>query len=237
VKARCERGQASVELLGAVPALGAALAGSAPEPCRSRATRRFAPVRPTAFASIRATSRWHRGGRDSRDVPVDASATAELSPPAGAGAAFPASASGGGYTGTLAYRQGKPMRPDVALAFDRMDRAARDDGIALIVSSGFRSDAEQAALFAAHPDPKWVAPPGQSLHRLGTELDLGPAAAYGWLAANAPRFGFVLRYSWSPGIGATRATPAARASGTAAAGERARRPCRCNRSCRRSTPR
>ena len=25
-----------------------------------------------------------------------------------------------------------------------------------------------------HPDPKWVAPPGHSLHRLGTELDLGP---------------------------------------------------------------
>ena len=27
------------------------------------------------------------------------------------------------------------------------------------------------AYFAAHPDPKWVARPGTSLHRLGTELD------------------------------------------------------------------
>src|SRR3954465_16013756 len=90
------------------------------------------------------------------------------------------------------------MRPDVALAFDRMERAARAAGIRLIVVSAFRSDAEQAALFARHPDPRWVAPPGKSLHRLATELDLGPSTAYGWLAANARPFGFVQRYSWEP---------------------------------------
>src|SRR5215207_8318740 len=88
------------------------------------------------------------------------------------------------------------MRPDVARAFDRMAAAARRDGIYLIVVSGYRSDAEQARLFAAHPDPKWVAPPGKSLHRLGTELDLGPASAYGWLARDARRFGFIKRYAW-----------------------------------------
>jgi hypothetical protein len=88
------------------------------------------------------------------------------------------------------------MRPDVAAAYDRMAAAARADGLALLVVSGFRSDAEQAALYAAHPDPKWVAPPGQSLHRCATELDLGPETAYGWLAANASRFGFVQRYDW-----------------------------------------
>src|ERR671916_1454031 len=90
------------------------------------------------------------------------------------------------------------MRPDVARAFDRMAAAARRDDVYLLVNSGFRSDAEQARLFAANPDPKWVAPPGKSLHRLGTELDLGPPSAYGWLAANARRFGFVQRYSWEP---------------------------------------
>jgi soluble lytic murein transglycosylase-like protein len=88
------------------------------------------------------------------------------------------------------------MRPDVAAAFDRMAAAAARAGIALLVNSAFRSDAEQAALFAAHPDPRWVAPPGHSLHRCATELDLGPPAAYGWLAANAARYGFVQRYSW-----------------------------------------
>jgi LAS superfamily LD-carboxypeptidase LdcB len=108
-----------------------------------------------------------------------------------------AHASGGGYSGPLAYRQGKPMRPDVALAFDRLAAAARGEGgLFLSISSGFRSDAEQAALFAAHPDPKWVGPPGERLHRYATELDLGPPAAYGWLAANAARFGFTQRYSW-----------------------------------------
>jgi D-alanyl-D-alanine dipeptidase len=105
-------------------------------------------------------------------------------------------ASGGGYAGPLVYRTGEGMRPDVAAAFDRMAAAAQGDGIALLVVSGFRSDAEQAALFAAHPDPKWVAPPGHSLHRCATELDLGPETAYAWLAANATRFGFLQRYSW-----------------------------------------
>ena len=90
------------------------------------------------------------------------------------------------------------MRPDVAAAFDRMALAARGDGLTLLVVSGFRSDAEQAVLFAAHPDPTWVAPPGHSLHRCATELDLGPESAYGWLAANAGRFGFEKRYSWEP---------------------------------------
>ena len=88
------------------------------------------------------------------------------------------------------------MRPDVARAFDRMERAARADGINLMITSAFRSDAEQAVLYARHPDPRWVAPPGRSLHRLGTELDLGPRAAYGWLDRNAPRFHFEQRYAW-----------------------------------------
>lgn len=110
----------------------------------------------------------------------------------------PTAASGGGYDGRLAYRQGKPMRPDVAEAFDRLAAAARADGHSLTVNSGFRSDSEQARLFAQNPNPKWVAPPGTSLHRYGTELDLGPPAAYGWLAMNARRFGFIKRYAWEP---------------------------------------
>jgi hypothetical protein len=127
---------------------------------------------------------------------TEASAVAEAGAPLAASAAMPTTASGGGYSGPLVYRQGKAMRPDVAAAFDRMSAAAAGAGLSLIVTSGFRSDAEQAALFAAHPDPKWVAPPGHSLHRCATELDLGPETAYGWLAANASRFGFVQRYSW-----------------------------------------
>jgi hypothetical protein len=126
---------------------------------------------------------------------VAASAVAEAGAPMSGGAPSER-ATGGGYSGPLAYRQGEGMRPDVAAAFDQMEFAASRAGLALLVSSGFRSDAEQAALFAANPDPRWVAPPGQSLHRCATELDLGPESAYGWLAANATRFGFLQRYSW-----------------------------------------
>jgi hypothetical protein len=149
------------------------------------------PARSGGDSRVRSASRRGDSGR----LPIRARATAELLPDAGAG--LPGHASGGGYDGPLAYRQGKPMRPDVALAFDRMAKAAHEEaGLILLVTSGFRSDAEQARLFAAHPDPKWVAPPGESLHRYATELDLGPPAAYAWLAANSRRFGFVRRYSW-----------------------------------------
>ncbi len=127
---------------------------------------------------------------------VEASAVAEAAAPAAGGTSTPSMASGGGYSGPLAYRSGEGMRPDVAAAFDQMAAAASHAGLSLVVNSGFRSDAEQAALFAAHPDPTWVAPPGKSLHRCATELDLGPETAYGWLAENASRFGFVQRYSW-----------------------------------------
>jgi len=136
------------------------------------------------------------GRRVPRAPSLDADAEAELSPQPGADLA--AFASGGGYDGPLAHRQGQPMRPDVALAFDRMAAAARSAGIQLLITSAFRSDAEQAVLFARRPDPRWVARPGTSLHRNATELDLGPASAYGWLAANARRFGFIQRYDWEP---------------------------------------
>ena len=154
--------------------------------------RRATRSRRSACAS-RVRDRFEvRTGEARRSAPIEASAEAELAPPG------ELAASGGGYDGPLAERQGERMRPDVARAFDRMERAARADGIALLVISGFRSDAEQAVLYARHPDPRWVAPPGRSLHRLGTELDLGPPSAYGWLAAHARRFHFIQRYSWEP---------------------------------------
>jgi hypothetical protein len=159
----------------------------------------FAPT------EVRVSVRGQADVRVAADAPrrrlvVRARATAELSAgPASDSLGNAARASGGGYAGPLAYRMGKPMRPDVAEAFDRMAAAARGEaGLALSVNSAFRSDAEQARLFAAHPDPKWVAPPGTSLHRYATELDLGPPAAYGWLLANCRRFGFIRRYAWEP---------------------------------------
>jgi D-alanyl-D-alanine carboxypeptidase len=134
-------------------------------------------------------------GHDQIRFVARAEAAASIADAAGA---TPTMATGGGYSGPLAYRQGKGMRPDVAAAFDRMAAAAARAGIALAINSAFRSDAEQARLWQQNPDPRWVAPPGTSLHRCATELDLGPPTAYGWLAAHAPSFGFLKRYSWEP---------------------------------------
>src|SRR4051794_1739065 len=189
-------------------ALARAAAGSAA--VRNGVRLRFGDVTfpdIVSFAPTRATVRLTRtarlrlpsfGGRRSDGLAVAAKATAAIGPLAGAGALSSSLSGGGGYSGPLALRQGKPMRPETATAFDQMAGAARKAGILLAITSGFRSDAEQAKLFAAHPDPKWVAPAGRSLHRNGTELDLGPPAAYEWLARNAPRFGFVKRYAWEP---------------------------------------
>ena len=150
----------------------------------------FAPVR--VRVAIRDRIEVERGSAR-RTVGVRAAATAELAPLGPGG--LPA---GGGYDGPLELRQGRPMRPDVARAFDRMERAARADGVTLLITSAYRSDAEQAVLWRRNPDPRWVARPGESLHRYGTELDLGPPAAHGWLAAHARAFGFRQRYANEP---------------------------------------
>jgi Transglycosylase SLT domain/D-alanyl-D-alanine carboxypeptidase/Putative Flp pilus-assembly TadE/G-like len=156
----------------------------------------FAPTRVTVSLRGSGNVRLAAGRRPDR-VDIEARATAELIPAGDLD--LTGLADGGGYDGPFARRQGKPMRPDVALAFDRMAAAARGEaGLYLSITSAYRSDAEQAVLWAANPDPKWVAPPGTSLHRYGTELDLGPASAYGWLASNSERFGFIRRYEHEP---------------------------------------
>src|SRR3954447_5430307 len=80
----------------------------------------FAPTRVTV--RLRRTARLRLpafGGRRSADLAVAAKATAAISPLEGAGALLP-SPGGGGYSGPLALRQGKPMRPETAAAFDEL---------------------------------------------------------------------------------------------------------------------
>jgi Transglycosylase SLT domain/D-alanyl-D-alanine carboxypeptidase/Putative Flp pilus-assembly TadE/G-like len=161
----------------------------------------FAPthVAVAVRGEVRVKTRLGEDGKRHAGAPIEvrARAAAEISPGLGAALGMPAFGSGGGYDGPLAYRMGKPMRPDVAAAFDHMAAAARREaGLHLSITSAFRSDAEQARLFALNPNPKWVAPPGTSLHRYATELDLGPSAAWAWLKANCRRFGFIHRYAW-----------------------------------------
>src|SRR4051812_14277776 len=102
-----------------------------------------APMRVTVRVSGAAQLHVAQGERDRRDVEVDAKATAELTPPADTGAAFPAEAAGGGYSGPLEYRQGKPMRARVAQGLGRVAGAARGGGGALPPNSGVRSGAAE----------------------------------------------------------------------------------------------
>ena len=76
------------------------------------------------------------------------------------------------------------MRPDVAVAFDRMAAAAAAAASPWSSVSGFRSDAEQAALFAAHPDP-----PGWHPRALAAPLRdrAGPRARRGLRLAGCQR--------------------------------------------------
>jgi LAS superfamily LD-carboxypeptidase LdcB len=98
----------------------------------------------------------------------------------------------------LAEFQGNRMRGDVKEEFEDMFTAAKKDGVTLYINSAYRSDAQQAILFRKNPNPRMVAPPGKSLHRCGTELDLGPSSAYSWLKANAHKYHFKQRYDWEP---------------------------------------
>src|SRR4029079_13380884 len=125
----------------------------------------FAPVRIRVV--VRERIRVERGGVG-RAGGARVGATAALAPLGRGG--LPA---GGGYDGPLEHRQGKPMRPDVAEAFDRMEAAARAAGVPLLITTAYRSDAEQPVRWRRNPYPRWVARPGESLHRYGTELDLG----------------------------------------------------------------
>ena len=57
----------------------------------------------------------------------------------------------------------------------------------LVINSGYRDGGTQSRLFSAGVGA--VAPPGQSTHAHGIAADIGPESEYGWIAANAGRFG------------------------------------------------
>ena len=80
--------------------------------------------------------------------------------------------------------------------------AAAADGVTLRVTSGWRSAAEQRALFdAAIRDrgsvtaaERWVLPPERSAHVRGEAVDVGPRAGARWLELHGEHFGLCRRY-------------------------------------------
>lgn len=106
----------------------------------------------------------------------------------------------------------KRIYPDLQDMFD----AALDDGVDLVVRSGYRSEEEQKALMinkisefrraglsrseAREKALRWVAMPGTSEHQLGFAVDINAEngiadeKAYSWLSEYAHEYGFILRY-------------------------------------------
>ena len=76
------------------------------------------------------------------------------------------------------------MMPNLAMGINAMRRANPN----IRINSGYRSSSQQAALYAAKGGVG-VARPGQSPHQLGKAADIGPSSQYGWIAANAPKYG------------------------------------------------
>ncbi|MFG6108456.1 M15 family metallopeptidase [Stenotrophomonas nematodicola] len=112
------------------------------------------------------------------------------------------------------YRRPLWLRRDAARSWQRMQRAAAMDGIALDAISGYRSHAYQLGIFERKRARglqvadilKVNAAPGYSEHHSGFALDIGtpgepPAeerfehtAAFAWLLQHAGRFGLQLSY-------------------------------------------
>jgi D-alanyl-D-alanine carboxypeptidase len=89
-----------------------------------------------------------------------------------------------------------------------MSRAAKAEGVSLLVSSAYRSYEYQKSVFARNVAEmgekealRVSAPPGASQHQLGTAMDFGSitdafaeTAAGKWLTFNAASFGFSLSF-------------------------------------------
>jgi D-alanyl-D-alanine carboxypeptidase len=111
-------------------------------------------------------------------------------------------------TGLSVSRAGHRLRAAALKALLAMDRAARADGITLLVSSSYRSYDYQVGLWdrgvKAEGEAETAAStarPGHSQHQLGTAVDFGSITdafaetkASRWLQSNARRFGFSLSY-------------------------------------------
>ncbi|MGN7295935.1 M15 family metallopeptidase [Ferdinandcohnia sp. SAFN-114] len=93
------------------------------------------------------------------------------------------------------------LSKEAGLEFSMMMDAAKKDGLVhFSVNSGFRDFEEQAKLYK-EMGSSYALPPGYSEHNLGLSLDVGStmmkmenAPEGKWMAENAWKYGFILRY-------------------------------------------
>lgn len=101
-----------------------------------------------------------------------------------------------------------------AAAFEQLSASAEAEGYTILLQSGYRSYERQKKLFAGYVKrdgqnaaEQYSAPPGCSEHQMGLAVDVtspsvnykldhnfGSTAEGSWLAENAHRFGFIIRY-------------------------------------------
>ncbi|MGI6670219.1 MAG: M15 family metallopeptidase [Christensenellales bacterium] len=107
------------------------------------------------------------------------------------------------------------MRSEAAQALEELFKAAKEEqGYVLEAVSGYRSYAKQKAIYnrkikrtgSVEKAQLLVAPPGSSEHQLGLAMDIGRKGGTGlnagfgktkegkWVAENAHRFGYIIRY-------------------------------------------
>lgn len=89
------------------------------------------------------------------------------------------------------------LTPALALAYTAASTEARREGVAMWITSGKRSYAEQQAMWrdgveqygSAAAARRWVLPPSESTHVSGRAIDVGPRAGARWLESHGSAWG------------------------------------------------
>jgi zinc D-Ala-D-Ala carboxypeptidase len=119
-------------------------------------------------------------------------------------------AAGAVPSGTTVFDDGIPgvakLNSDLLGALRRAATAAADDGVELLVDSGWRSPEYQERLLqdavskygSEEEAARWVATPKTSAHVSGEAVDIGPDDATGWLAEHGAAYGLCQTYGNEP---------------------------------------
>jgi hypothetical protein len=112
--------------------------------------------------------------------------------------------------GTSVFDDGVPgvanLDPLLLGALRRAATDAGNDGVRLVVDSGWRSPAyqehllrEAVAKYGSEAEARrWVATPGTSAHVSGDAVDVGPPEAARWLSTHGARYGLCQTYANEP---------------------------------------
>ena len=112
--------------------------------------------------------------------------------------------------GTTVFDEGVPgvanLDPALLAALRRAASDAADDGVELVVDSGWRSPAYQEQLLheavskygSEAEASRWVATPTTSAHVSGNAVDIGPPMAAAWLSEHGAGYGLCQIYRNEP---------------------------------------